>query len=126
MNKLYKLFVLLLIITAMNTTVQAQDHKNSGSSPVNNSFGQDVAFSNYPNPATSQTKISYTLKSKSKVNLRVVDLTGRQLAVFVNNDQLSGKQEFNWDFSKYKVTSGMYILILRIDNKTYSRKVIVQ
>ena len=110
----------------MNATVQAQDGTNSGSFPVNKGFDQGISFSNFPNPATTQTTISYTLQIKSKVNLKVVDLTGRQLAVLVNKDQASGKQEIIWNFTKNKVTSGMYILILRIDNKTYSRKVIVQ
>jgi hypothetical protein len=85
-----------------------------------------LAFSNYPNPATSQTTVSYNLTVKAKVTLKVLDLTGRQLAVLVNVEQAAGKQEYYWDFTKNKITSGMYILILKINNDTYSRKVIVQ
>ena len=126
MTKLYKLIVLFLALTAMNTTVQAQEGISSAIFPASKAFIQEVAFSNYPNPATSQTTVSYNLTVKAKVNLKVLDLTGRQLAVLVNVEQAAGKQEYYWDFTKNKITSGMYILILKINNDTYSRKVIVQ
>lgn len=126
MTKLYKLILLFLMLTAMNTTIQAQERRSNVIFPVNKAFVQEVAFTNYPNPATSQTTISYSLSVKAKVNLKVLDLTGRQLAVLVNEEKPAGKQEYYWDFSKNKITSGMYILILKINNDTYSRKVIVQ
>lgn len=126
MTKLYRLILLLLVLTAMNTAVQAQERKSSVIFQSKESFAPDVSFSNYPNPATSYTTVSYNLTVKAKVNLKVMDLTGRQLAVLVNVEQAAGKQEYYWDFSKNKITSGMYILILKINNNTYSRKVIVQ
>lgn len=126
MTKLYKVIVFFLALTAMNTTVQAQERISNVVFPTSKAFIQEVAFSNYPNPATSQTRVSYNLSVKAKVNLKVLDLTGRQLAVLVNVEQAAGQQEYYWDFTKNKITSGMYILILKINNDTYSRKVIVQ
>jgi hypothetical protein len=55
-----------------------------------------------------------------------MDLTGRQLAMLVNAEQTAGKKEYYWDFTKNRITSGMYILILRINNRSYSRKVVVE
>ena len=110
----------------MNTTIQAQERRSNAIFPKSSSFIQEVAFTNYPNPATSQTTVSYHLSFKAKVNLKVLDLTGRQLAVLVNVEQAAGKQEYFWDFTKNKITSGMYILVLKINNDSYSRKVIVQ
>nr|WP_233166083.1 T9SS type A sorting domain-containing protein [Pedobacter sp. ASV12] len=40
--------------------------------------------------------------------------------------QDAGKKEFFWELSKNNITSGMYILVLQVDNKNYSRKIIVQ
>ena len=114
------------MLIAMNTSVQAQERTLNAISSLSKSFEQDVKFSNYPNPATSQTTITYSLAVNAKVNLKVVDLTGRLLAVLVNAEQIAGKQEYYWDFTKNKITSGMYILILKINNNIYSRKVIVQ
>lgn len=125
MAKLYKLIVLIIGLTAMNYTVQAQVG-NSNAISSSSLQQQDVKFTNYPNPAKSNTTIAYTLANKAKITLRVIDLTGKQLALLLKQDQAAGKQEYYWDFAKNKVSSGMYILILQIDNKTYSRKVIVQ
>ena len=126
MTKLYKLIVLIFMLIAMNKSVQAQERTINAISSVSKAFIQEVAFSNYPNPASSHTTVSYNLTTNAKVNLKVLVLTGRQLAVLVNLEQSAGKQEYYWDFKRNKITSGMYILMLRINNNTYSRKVIVQ
>ena len=89
--------------------------------------GKEVLnFTNYPNPVVSSTTISYTLTAKAMVNLRVIDLTGKQLAVLVKQDQAAGKQDYFWELSKNNISPGMYILVLQVENKVYSRKVIVQ
>lgn len=112
-------------LTAMGYTAQAQV-SNSNAISASALQQQEVKFTNYPNPAKSNTTIAYTLANKAKVTLKVIDLAGKQLAILVKQDQAAGKQEYYWDFTKNKITSGMYILVLQIDNKTYSRKVIVQ
>lgn len=126
MNKLYKLIVLFLTLTAMNTAIQAQEGVNSANFSVSKVSMQEVAFFNYPNPASSQTTVSYNLTVKAKVTLQVLDLTGRQLALLINAEQTAGKKEFYWDITKNRITSGMYILVLRINNNTFSRKVVVE
>lgn len=126
MNKLYKLFVLMVMLTAMNTVVQAQESNPNANSLVSKVFTQEIAFFNYPNPATSQTTVSYNLTAKAKVLLQVVDLTGRQLATLINAEQTPGKKEYYWDFTKNRITAGMYILVLKINNSTFSRKVVVK
>ncbi len=143
MIKLYKSFVFFVVLIVMNLSVHA--HRVGRSSDflpstkpfflssgkdwagIHNRFAkQAINFTNYPNPATTQTTIAYTLVNKTNVVLRVIDLTGKQLAVLVKQQQAAGKQEFYWDFSKNNITAGMYILLLQVENKTYSRKVIVQ
>jgi hypothetical protein len=126
MNKLYKLIVLFLTLTAMNTTIQAQEDRNSAIFSLSKASTQDIAFFNYPNPASTQTTVSYNLPVKAKVTLQVLDLTGRQLALLINAEQTAGKKEFYWDITKNRITSGMYILVLKIDNRTFSRKVVIE
>lgn len=110
----------------MNTTIQAQEDINIVKVSLSKASTQDVAFFNYPNPASSQTTVSYNLSVKAKVTLQVLDLTGRQLALLINVEQTAGKKEFYWDITKNRITSGMYILVLRINNNTFSRKVVVE
>jgi hypothetical protein len=143
MIKRYKSIVFFVVLIVMNISVQAHlvDHslRSNFNKPLIVSSGHDWAginakpkpvqatnFTNYPNPAVTQTTIAYTLTLKSNVVLKVIDLAGKQLAVLVKQEQAAGKQEYFWDLTKSNITSGMYILLLQVDNKTYSRKMIVQ
>lgn len=159
MEKLYKLILLFVGLTAMNLTVQAQLSAYTSSFLVDSTnrstfaftpnlnqalqsemnFDEDfdqiitisrskqaTDFTNYPNPATTFTTVGYTLTARANVVLKVIDLAGKQIAVLIKQQQDAGKQEFYWELSKNNITSGMYILILQVDNKTYSRKIIVQ
>ncbi|WP_316765228.1 T9SS type A sorting domain-containing protein [Pedobacter frigiditerrae] len=141
MQKLYKLTLIFVGLIVMNISVQAHwgdiSLLNSAKSSKANliSSGKDWAglnakqatnFFNYPNPALTETTIAYTLTAKANVTLKVIDLTGKQLAILVKQEQAAGKQEFYWVLAKNNITSGMYILLLQVDNKTYSRKIIVQ
>lgn len=156
MAKLYKILVFFVGLIVMNLNVHAQLGAISpylANSKVNNdvliaesyrAFGllQDVQglagetafevskeatdFKNYPNPAVTYTNIAYNLTTKANVNLRVIDLAGKQLCILVKQEQSAGKQEYYWELAKNNITSGMYILILQVDNKIYSRKIIVQ
>ena len=110
----------------MNITVQAQEDRNSAIFSLSKASIQDIAFFNYPNPASTQTTVSYNVPVKAKVTLQVLDLTGRQLALLINAEQTAGKKEFYWDITKNRITSGMYILVLKIDNRTFSRKVVIE
>ena len=143
MPKLYKIYVLSIGLIVVNFNVQAQLTRDLFSSSSSNlvvttlttgwesilhPFGSKEVtnFTNYPNPAATQTTINYTLSAKANVNLKVIDLAGKQLAVLVKQEQSAGKQEYFWELAKNNITSGMYILVLQVDNKTFSRKVIVQ
>ncbi|RZL47888.1 MAG: T9SS type A sorting domain-containing protein [Pedobacter sp.] len=154
MEKLYKLIVLFVGLTVMNLTVQAQVNSYSlflatgiyhgnlttakdivknhnsdyhwGDFLVKPRTKQVTGFTNYPNPATTFTTVGYTLATKSNVVLKVIDLAGKQLALLIKQEQLAGKQEFYWELSKNNISPGMYILILQVESKTYSRKIIVQ
>jgi hypothetical protein len=152
MDKLYKIIVFFVGLIAMNISVQAQvgsvfSYFNSEITSNSDTFianihhtglaqelaagtdwpGKEVInFTNYPNPAITSTRISYTLTARASVNLRVIDLAGKQIAILIREEQQAGRQEYYWELAKNNVTSGMYILVLQVENKIYSRKIIVQ
>lgn len=154
MKKIYQIAVLLAGLIAMNVKVQAQTSEvlpfmgvaqvnvdsltsegffnavlNGQMEWDNNPLGtfQAINFTNYPNPAVTSTTVAYELTARANVTLRVIDLTGKQLAVLINKQaQDPGKKEFFWELAKNNISSGMYILILQVDSKNYSRKIIVQ
>jgi len=66
-----------------------------------------LTIRNYPNPFTGQTTIEFTLSKDAPVTLFVSDVTGRQMAVLLDNEQKAqGAHLTTFDGSKY--AAGMY------------------
>lgn len=141
MAKLYKFIFFCLLVFVANTNVFAQSNGQDMPFSIQSAYatypifsaedilfgGKEVSnFTNYPNPAATRTTVAYTLSQKTAVNLRVIDLAGKQLAVLIKANQAAGKHEFNWEFANNNISPGMYILILQADGKSFTRKVIVQ
>lgn len=136
MQKIYKITFFIIFLIG---TIKADGHENTGINFLNEgihgnsiifnsqlSLKQQLGFTNYPNPITTQTTISYLLPSKSNVVLKVVDLAGKQLFILLQQEQSAGRQEYNWELSKNKITAGMYILVLQVNKLSYTKKIIVQ
>lgn len=74
---------------------------------------------NYPNPFNPSTKIRYSIPKASYfgnfVKLTVYDITGRQVAILVNQVQRTGVYEVDFDGSN--IASGIYFYKLTVDNK---------
>jgi hypothetical protein len=74
---------------------------------------------NYPNPFNPDTKIKYSIpfvnNSLYDVNMVVYDVTGRKVAVLVNQQQRAGVYEV--DFSAGNFASGIYFYKLNVDDK---------
>jgi hypothetical protein len=64
-------------------------------------------FQNYPNPFNPTTVISYQLSGISKVNLKVYDILGREIANLVNELQEPGYYQKTFNARSY--ASGMYV-----------------
>ncbi|HEX2788358.1 MAG TPA: T9SS type A sorting domain-containing protein [Ignavibacteria bacterium] len=61
---------------------------------------------NYPNPFNPVTKINYDLPVDGKVNLRIYDITGREVANLVNGIQTAGYYTIQFNASNF--ASGVY------------------
>lgn len=74
---------------------------------------------NYPNPFNASTVLEYDLKNASSCRLAVNDLTGREVAVLVDQQQLPGT--YKLQFNAGDLPSGTYIAILTADGKSLSK-----
>jgi uncharacterized lipoprotein YddW (UPF0748 family) len=97
-------------------------HNESGASngvSVGTTSTQEVSVKhrlepNAPNPFSDVTTLRYSIGETGLVNLRVFDLSGRQVADLVNERQTAGDYSVEWRPSN--VTSGVYIATLTMDN----------
>ena len=75
---------------------------------------------NCPNPFNPTTQITYELPQQSDVTLQVFDLTGRQVAILVNEQVNAGTHTANFDASN--LSSGVYVYRLQAGSVVLSRK----
>ncbi len=72
-------------------------------------------LSNYPNPFNSTTTIPYTLDQTADMELRIFDITGREIFTQIKNHQPPGYYRCQWkglDNNGRQLHSGIYFVIL--------------
>ena len=86
---------------------------NKANTPLSEAVPMPEGFSlgNYPNPFDLTTSIRYSLPHSSTVSLRVFDVSGRQVAVLVNEPQKAG--EYNVVFHASAFGKGVYYYTLQ-------------
>jgi beta-galactosidase len=84
---------------------------------------ENKLYQNYPNPFNPSTKISYSLKEPSKVELIVYDILGREVRILVNKDQNAGN--YNINFNGGDLSSGIYFYKLEFENKVMIKKMVL-
>jgi len=66
----------------------------------------------FPNPFNPKTWISFNLPVQQNVSLHVYSLTGKKVAVLLDNQSLQGRQRIAWDAGKQP--SGLYFYLLQV------------
>ena len=77
-------------------------------------------FNNYPNPFNPMTKIKFDLPKSSGVRITVFDVTGKEVAVIVNETLQAGSYQTEWDASAYP--SGVYFYRMQADGYTETKR----
>ena len=75
---------------------------------------------NYPNPFNPTTNIRYSLSVKDHVYLNIFDVTGREVATLVDQEQLPGSYEVRWNAENE--AGGIYFYQVKVGNKIQTRK----
>jgi hypothetical protein len=79
---------------------------------------------NYPNPFNPVTTINYAIPKAGKVELKIYDVLGREVAVLVNEFKQAGS--YKADFDASNLASGVYLYTLRSGDFTASKKMILE
>lgn len=77
-------------------------------------------YQNYPNPFNPSTNISYRIKEKGHVMLKVFDILGKEVAALVNEVQTPG--EYKITFNGANLSSGTYIYSIEVNDLKLSKK----
>lgn len=75
---------------------------------------------NIPNPATNETSIAYQLKINCKVELSLIDTSGKTLQILVNEDQQEGLHKVT--LNTEELENGLYFYRLKVDQKQQNTK----
>jgi len=95
-----------------------------GINPISNEIPDKIElFQNYPNPFNPTTKISFAISKPNIVKLTIYDVTGRAMAVLVNEEVKSGVYEVDWDASN--IASGIYYYKLETENYNETKKMLL-
>ncbi|HEX2788594.1 MAG TPA: T9SS type A sorting domain-containing protein [Ignavibacteria bacterium] len=83
---------------------------------------------NYPNPFNPSTNIEFYVPSNvkretSNVKLIIYDMSGKELAVLVNEQLNAGAYKVSWDASNY--SSGVYFYELKTNNFSETKKMLL-
>jgi photosystem II stability/assembly factor-like uncharacterized protein len=114
----------LIISTIGSTYVNPIDTSNTGSYEklVEIDIPQ-FEFSNYPNPFSFETTISYELSQKNDIELSVYDLSGRKVCTLFNGLKEAGRHQYTWNATGMK--SGIYFCELKSANFRQVQKMIL-
>jgi hypothetical protein len=76
---------------------------------------------NHPNPFNSETTVPFRLRDAGRVTLKVVDALGNEIAVLADGRYAAGNHSVRFNASS--LPSGVYIIRMKADGFTASRKV---
>ncbi len=79
-------------------------------------------FQNYPNPFNPQTTIPFELQKNGPVQVRVYDMTGREVAVLVDKVMPAGSH--NLTFDAKGLATGTYYYRLMFDGQTITKRML--
>ncbi len=78
----------------------------------------------YPNPASGQTALTYTVPAANEVSITVLNLLGQEVKTLLNTaDQNAGT--FQITFNVSGLTPGVYYCKLNVNNKSVVKKLII-
>jgi hypothetical protein len=93
-----------------------------------NDFSIPIEFElkqNYPNPFNPNTLIEFNLPIGSIVTLKVLDATGKEVVLLLNEFRGSGNHIVNFEAQKFNLSSGVYFYTLSANGFTQTKPMIL-
>jgi trimeric autotransporter adhesin len=78
---------------------------------------------NYPNPFSQVSSFRFQVSKISQVTLKVMDLTGKELAVIINEVKSPGSYTVQWDAAR--IPAGVYFYQLQANGVIETKKMVI-
>ena len=95
----------------------------TGVKPASGVIKAYALYNNYPNPFNPSTKIKYDIVKDSKVQIKVYDILGREIATLVNEQKSAGS--YIVEFNAARFTSGVYFFRMTAGSFTKTQKMML-
>lgn len=82
----------------------------------------------FPNPFNPSTTVEYSVPRRCRVNISIYDVSGRRVAVLVDQFKSAGKYRAVWngvDSEGHPAASGVYFVRLVSGGRSFSRKIVL-
>lgn len=89
-----------------------------------NAESNQIGISVYPNPSIDKLNIEINLEKSSNLSIELVDLNGKIIQTIPNKEVSEGKNSYSFDVSK--LSTGSYIIALKINGANYSKVFVKQ
>jgi flagellar hook assembly protein FlgD len=93
----------------------------------NNNSLTENEISNYPNPFTEKTYITFRINENSKVTLEIFNLNGQLIKTLIDNEVKSGTHKIIWNgknVNNKSVPSGVYFYKLKTNSYQKTGKLV--
>jgi hypothetical protein len=92
--------------------------------PVNESvIKQDNLFQNYPNPFNSKTKINFQISNSGNVQIKIYDITGKEIMTLMNDYKQAGY--YSTTFNGSNLASGVYFYRIKAGDFIQTKRMIL-
>ncbi len=90
---------------------------------INEPKRMSMSLNVFPNPVSTTTKVTYTLKNSSDVTLKVMNALGQEVSTVSLGNQSAGKQEYQLNIEN--LSAGIYFVKLNAGEATETIKLTV-
>lgn len=105
--------------------VYLDDINISGTTTGIDDIANTMDFNIYPNPIDANSVIAFSLMQKQNVDIRVMDVLGRQVGTVFSGSLNAGEHSYAVG-ENTNLSSGIYFVNVTVDGKSFSKKMIVR
>jgi hypothetical protein len=98
-------------------------HQN-GSSVYEISPENPIGLKIFPNPVSDDFNVLFSVSNRSNVKVLLYDVKGKLITTLMDREIATGNYSYNYTL-KDLVSSGVYFLTVKVNDKIYSKKIFV-